>query len=187
MIAWRLAADPARAARRLVESQGGRVANFSDAQAVVVRARVAADPVLAAIPAGADGAVALAAAVNGQVAPAAWIWRDRVDAAELTNVLDYKHLLSRLAGERETFAIMLLAGSITPSLATTRAALADIFSGPQAEAVAQRAALLAVCRRRVLIVEAWLAAGGAGTVADPYTAGLVGPVTPAAVAAAMGW
>lgn len=146
------------------------------AQLQALRAAIDADPVLAAIPLGSDGDFQIAAAFNQPASPAFYVWKTSVSVADAKDVLNYTAYIGRSQGERDAFAILFSNHVVNPSRANVRQAIQDIFSGPGATPVAQRAAFDALFKRTAKRGEA-LFATGTGSEGSPATMTFEGNVS----------
>ncbi len=138
---------------------------LTDAQAVLVKAEIDADPVLSAYPETSDGAFAIKEALNLLDVPNYTVWKPFVSIAEAGNAFDAEELANRTTGDNtklSTFSNWLEA--IDPSRPDHREFFDDIFSA--AGGVNTRAALLALWKRLALRVERVLSTG-TGSDASP--------------------
>lgn len=160
---------------------------MTDAQLQALKADIAADPTLAAVPKTSDGAFDVAAAYNVVAVPDFWVWRSAVSQDEYVNGVGPDGttfswtgtgFITRAQGERDAWgAIFSNARGVTnPSQANIRQAFADIFSGNTAPAPANRTHLTAVSRRKATRAEK-LFAQGTGTTAAPATMAFEGVVS----------
>jgi hypothetical protein len=147
---------------------------LTDAQYLVLKANILADPVLNAIPNTADGAFEIAAAYNAQALPDFWVWRTAVPQFEIVSTTtadgtnwSWTSYIGRSQGERDGWREMFAdTGSINFARPNVRQGLQDIFSG--AGGAAQRTHLLAIGRRKATRAEK-LFATGTGSTASPAT------------------
>lgn len=159
---------------------------LTPAQLATLKADIAADVVLNAMPANSDGAFAIAEIYNALASPEFWVWRTNVGQAEIVSAISvdgttfsWPQFIARTvqeqAGWREMFAD---GGWVNPSLPNVRQGFADIFSGAQAGPTAQRAHLLAIARRKATRIEK-LFSTGTGSAAVPATmdANFQGPIS----------
>ena len=156
------------------------------AQKVTLKADILADPTLNAEPNNDDGAFAIAAAYNLNAVPDYWVWRSNVPKNEFTQSLSIdgttftwtgNGFIGRTQGERDAWRELFNAtNSVNPSLANVRQAFQDIFSGAQAEAVANRAHMATVGRRKARRGEK-LFATGLGTTVAPSVMGYEGTIS----------
>lgn len=143
---------------------------MTPAQLAALKADILADPVLAAIPAGTDGAFAIADAYN---LPVAFIvWKNSVQASEImANGFFWTAVDSLTVGKARIWDWMTRYGSFNPSKANVRQGLADCFGG----ASQMVTGILPHCKRQASRIEKLLATG-AGSDAVPAVMGFEGPV-----------
>jgi len=144
---------------------------LTTAQQAILKAAILADPELDAFPQNGDGAWGIAALLNLPAVPAFVVWRSDVPTKDCKKAMNWVEYIGRSVGERDAWQFMLSNGTINPSDINVRQGIADIFSGPQA--VATRAALLAIATRTATRAEKLFATGD-GTVASPGTMGYEG-------------
>jgi len=157
---------------------------LTPAQLVILRADIAADPVLAAFPNNADGNFAIAAAYNLPAEPAFTVWRTSVPESDFTDLTSaeattwsWTAYIARSQGERDGWARMFAAtGSVNTARANVRQAFLDIFSGAQNNAPAQRAHCAAIAKRAATRAEK-LFATGTGSLASPATMSVEGTLS----------
>lgn len=153
-------------------------------QSATLRADIQADPTLSALPDTADDAYTIALAYNATATPDFWVLRTSVREAEYTSSpspdgtsWSWTAYIARSLQEQNAWARMFMGtGQVNPSLANVQQGFADIFSGSQNAAMAQRAHLQACSRRRATRVEKLLAKG-AGTTTGPATMDFEGTIT----------
>lgn len=123
--------------------------------------------------------------LNLPLAPTFWAFRTSLSEEEAMfeaspdgTLFSFTALIARSVQEQFVWARMFSVGqgTINPSLSNVRAAFADIFSGSQSGAPAQRAHLLAVARRPVTVYES-IYATGTGTTVSPGLTPVEGPVS----------
>jgi len=156
---------------------------LTPAQLLALKNDILADSALNFQPNTSDGAFAIAAAYNLNAAPDFWVWRSQVSKDELVTSVSVdgttfnwtgSGFISRSAGEQAAWRELFSAeGFVDPSLPNVRQAFADIFSGSQSPAPANRTHLLAVARRRATRAEK-LFASGTGSTGNPATMGFEG-------------
>lgn len=157
---------------------------LSPAQLQVLKADILADPVLSARPNTADDAYAIAMAYNTTATPDFWVLRTSVREAEYTSMpspdgtfWSWPAFIARSLQEQNAWTRMFMGtGAVNPSLPNVQQGFADIFSGTQNAAPAQRAHLLACSRRKATRAEK-LFATGTGSTAAPATMGYEGSLT----------
>ena len=140
---------------------------LTEAQAILVKAEIDADPVLSAFPLTSDGAFAIKEALNLQDVPDFTVWKPLVSIADVGSTFDAAELANRTTGDNtklSTFANWL--DEVTPSRPDHREFFDDIFSASGGENT--RAALLSLWKRLALRVERVLATG-TGSDASPAT------------------
>lgn len=158
---------------------------MTNAQLLLLRADIAADPILNAKPNTSDGAFDIAAAMNLAAALDFWVWRTAVPKNEFTNNTSVdgttftwvgNGFITRSAGEQTAWSqIFNGTNQVNPSLANVRQAFADIFSGT-GNAAANRTHLSAIARRKATRAEKLLSTG-TGTTVAPGTMGYEGSVS----------
>lgn len=154
------------------------------AQLQALKADILADATLAARPDTVDDDYAIATAYNATAVPDFWVLRSAVREAEYTaspspdgTSWSWPAYIARSLQEQGAWTRMFMGtGAVNPSLPNVQQGFADIFSGSQNAAPAQRAHLQACSRRRATRVEK-LMATGAGTTAAPATMGFEGAIT----------
>ena len=155
---------------------------LTPAQNAAIKADILANPDLAAIPAGLDGAYAIADLYNKTAVPDFIVWKVRLheqDIASLTSaestVWSWVAFIARSASEQAGWGRMFNGTyTVNPSLLQVRNGFADIFSG--GTGVAQRAHLTAISKEPAKRLEKLLATG-TGTILDPATRVFVGNVS----------
>jgi hypothetical protein len=116
----------------------------------------------------------LTAAFNTAASPDWWVWRTSITEEEITTgtspdntTFNWSALIARTPGEQFAWGRMFgITGSVNPSQANVRSAFADIFSGTNNSAPAQRAYLQAMGRRLAKLAEKVLSTG-TGSSVDP--------------------
>lgn len=144
--------------------------SLTPAQLQTLKAAIASDPVLAAIPQTADGAFEVKDALNLDVAPAFIVWRTRVTQdAIMQNGFDWTRVDNLAAGPARVWEWLFANAdrSINPSKANVRAGIEAVWKGVAAD-LAVRAAVYVHCKRNATRAEK-LFATGAGTDATPAT------------------
>lgn len=156
---------------------------LTTAQLQTIKADIVADPTLAAIPNTHDDNQRIADAYNAAAAPDFLVWRTAVREAEYTNqaspqgtTWSWPAFIARSVGEQNGWARMFAPGSVNPSLANVRQGFADIFSGTQNNAPAQRTHLQDMSMRRATRAEK-LFASGTGTTTAPAMLVFEGVIT----------
>lgn len=163
--------------------------SLTAAQLPALRAAIAADPTLAAIPNTPDSNQTIADAFNAVSSPAFYVWRSSVSEAEFTGlpgvdvanagaatVWSWTAFIARSVGEQNGWARMFASGTVNPSRANVRQGFADIFSGSANAAPAQRNHLTVLSKRAATRAEQ-LYATGTGSYAAPATLGFEGLIT----------
>jgi len=152
------------------------------AQSTTLNAAIVADPALSALANTPDNDQVIADAFNAPAAPDFWVWRTSVSEADCTarpsvdgTVWSWPAYIARSQGERDGWGRMFSQGSIDASQDNVRQGIADIFSGSNNSAPAQRTHLLAVARRRATRAEQ-LFAVGAGSTGSPAKLAFEGTV-----------
>lgn len=158
-------------------------------QLSAIKADIAADNTLNVFPNNSDGNSAIAAVYNVAASPSYWVWRTFLSDSDMYELMSpdatswsWTIYIQRSQAERDAWRQMVnMKGGINPSLANTRTAIADIFSG--VAGAAQRTHLTSLGRRLASRVEKLLGlatVGGSGTrgsTANPDTMGFEGPIT----------
>ena len=147
---------------------------LTNAQLILLKAEILADPVLSAQPMTPDGAFAIAAAMNLEAVPSYYAWRTAISESEVTSqtsgegtTWSWSSYISRSVGEQNGWGRMFsVTGSVNASNPNIRQGMADIFSG--GPGAAQRTHLLAVSKRKASRIEKLLATGN-GALATPST------------------
>jgi hypothetical protein len=150
-------------------------------QIQILKSDIQADPVLSGVPRDQASAQQVADAYNSVPATDFWAWRTRVTEAEYVGspgvdvagagaatVWSWPAFIARSAGEQAGWSRMFAPGWINPALANIRQGLADIFSGSQNNAPAQRNHLTVLSKRKATRAEK-LFATGPGTFNVPAT------------------
>lgn len=158
---------------------------LTQAQLLVLKTDIAADPTFAAVPNTPDGAFEIAAAYNANAVPDFWVWRTNVTKAELVQnagpdgtTFNWvgNGFITRSVGEQTAWReIFNGTDSCNPALPNVRQAFQDIFSGT-GNAAANRTHLLAVGRRKATRAEK-LFSSGTGSTASPATMGHEGTIS----------
>lgn len=155
---------------------------LTTAQLASLKAAIAADPTLNALPNSSGDNWAIADAFGLPASPDFWVWRTDISESDCTarasvdgTNWSWTAYIARSQGERDGWGRMFSAGSIDASQANVRQAIADIFSGTGVAAT-QRTHLLTVARRKATRVEK-LFATGTGSTAAPATMGREGPIS----------
>ena len=156
---------------------------LTSAQQVVVKADILASPDLAAQPNTPDGNFAIADLYNALAVPPFWVWRTTVGIIDIYSVTttdatawNWTTYIGRSAQERDCWREVSSASFLNFSLPNTRQAIADIFSGAGAAAIAQRTHLLTIGRRQATRIEKLLAVG-TGTTVSPAMMGREGSIS----------
>ena len=152
------------------------MAELSESQKQTLKAYILADPVLSTKVSGPGTDYAgITDALNALAVPDFWGWRTSVSHSEIVTATSgdgttwsWPAFIARSQGERDGWRQIFADGPINASLASVRQAFADIFSGSQNNAPAQRAHLLAIGRRKARVAEKLLASG-TGSTASPAT------------------
>lgn len=134
-----------------------------------LKAHIAGDPALAALPNTSDGHAAVAAALNVTATPAFVVWRTAVPVDEImSNGFDWTRVDNATVGKARIWEWMMRAGTIHPAKANIRAGIDEAWSGTGTEQVTHRAAIYAHCKRAATRAEK-LFATGTGTTLAPAT------------------
>lgn len=152
------------------------------AQLLILKADIAADPVLSILPLTNAAGDQIMGLYNADASPDYWVWKPVLTEHEITDQVSvegttwsWTAYIGRSVGERDAWVRMFNGTfSINPSLPQVRQAIADIFSG--AGGAAQRTHLLAMGRRKATRAEK-LFATGLGTVAAPSVMSFTGQLS----------
>lgn len=163
-------------------------------QKTALRNFVQADPILSTIPQTLDGAFELALHLQNAASPDFWVWKTSLHEYEITGttspdgtVWSWPAYISRSVAEQNAWVRMFNTSlTVNPSLPNVRQGIADIFSGANNNAPAQRTHLLAMARRKANKLER-LFATGTGSTASPGTVTIEGSIGYYEVYDAMGW
>jgi hypothetical protein len=139
---------------------------LTQAQLLILKNDIIADPVLNAYPNTGDGAYAIAMVYNLQAVPDFTVWKTNVPTEAVKQGTVWTEFIGRSAGERDAYQFMLSNGWINAADPNIRQGINDIFSGPNG--VGTRANLVAIAKRLATRVEK-LFATGTGTNASPAT------------------
>ena len=126
-------------------------------QLQTLKADIANDPILDALPKNSDGAFAVAAAYNLDADPAFIVWKTDVPTSECKKAMVWTEYIDCSIGQRDAWRFMLSNGTISPADANIRQGIADIFSGPGG--AGSRAALITIGKRGVSRFEKLFAVG----------------------------
>lgn len=142
-------------------------------QLATLKADIAADPVLSALPNTPDNAFVIAEAYNATAVPDFYVWKQSVSEAEiLNNGMNFTLVDGLTQGKRDEWSWIFRSGAANPSKANIRAGIIDIWSGT-APKVANQVAIWSHCQKLATRAEK-LFSTGAGTAA---VAGGTGPAT----------
>lgn len=99
------------------------------AQRTILKADIAADPVLSTYPHNSDGAFAIAAAYGQVASPDFWVWRSVVSIAEIMgNGFDWVRVDNLSVGKARIWEWMTDLGAMNPSQANVRAGIEACWS-----------------------------------------------------------
>jgi len=157
---------------------------FTAAQIATIKADILANSDLNTLPAGPDGAFAVAALYNAPASPAFTVWKSSVTEADIVSktsdegtTWSWPAMIARTVGEQFGWSRMVgVMGIINPSLPQVRQAIQDIFSNGPTGAAAQRTHLAAMGKRSATRLEKLLATG-TGSTAVPATMGYEGAIS----------
>ena len=135
-------------------------------QLQTLKADIAADPILDALPKTSDGAFEIAIAYNLAADPVYVVWKTDLPTSECKKAMVWTEFIARSVGERDAWQFMLSNGTINPSDVNVRQGIQDMFSGPGGAET--RAALVAISKRSATRAEK-LFAEGVGSDASPGT------------------
>jgi hypothetical protein len=141
---------------------------LTNAQLILLRDAILADPALAAFPNTQDGAFDLATALDALVSPAFIVWRTSVSRGEiLQNGFDWTRLDNLSVGKARVWSDIFVDGAINPSKLNVRIGIESVWVGTAAD-LAVRAAVYVPCKRSATKAEKILATG-TGSDATPAT------------------
>lgn len=137
-------------------------------QLQMLKADIAADPVLSAYPNNSDGSYEIAKAYNLQASPNFTVWKKSVPVSDVGEAMKSSEVAGLTTADTNRLMVLVqyAGGNFNPSLTETRAGFDDIFSG--AGGTQTRQALLVLWRRLATRGEK-LFATGTGTDASPAT------------------
>ena len=157
----------------LISERMGAVA-LTNAQLIVLRDDIAADPAFAGLPHNSDGAWAVAAAYNLQAVPNFYVWKDSVETNVIMgNGFDWTRIDNLTVGKSRIWDFMTRLGVLNPSQANVRAGILATF-GTAAD-LAMRLAIFGHCQRLATRIQK-LFSTGAGTAVTEQG---IGPATAA--------
>lgn len=164
---------------------------MTPAQLATLKTAVLADAVLAALPATADSAYAIADAMNAEAAPVYVVWRTSVPIEEImANGFVWTEIDALSAGKARIWQWMSQLGAINPSKGNVRQGLRDCFEsaapGTFGDRLAGTGGLQPHLRRNATRGEK-LYATGTGSASGPALLGYEGRISPQDVLQAMGW
>lgn len=137
---------------------------LTTAQLQALKANIAADATLNALPHNSDSAYAIARAYNLAASPDFYVWRSSVALTEIMgNGFDWARVDNLSVGKSRIWEWMAQQGSIDPSKANVRAGIVACWVGTQAD-LNVRLAVFGHCQRLALRIGKLLASG-AGTAA----------------------
>lgn len=149
---------------------------LTTAQATTLKADIAANLDLSAIPNSYDGALDIARLYNLEAAPAFTVWKTNVPIGTVGKAFNGAELAGLTTANQsrlQTIAHYLIDG-VNPSLLDNRMFFDDVFSGTGGATT--RASLLAVWKRPATRIEK-LFSTGTGTVLSPATMTLEGTIS----------
>lgn len=163
---------------------------LTQAQLVILKAAIVADPVLDAYPNNSDGAFAIAAILNQEVVPNFYVWRSQLSLDTITqNGFDWVEVDNLTASKARIWEWLFEndTRSINPSKANVRAGIAECWKGTAGKN-AVRLSVFQHCQKLATRFEK-IFATGLGTVTDgdgvgPATTSVTGSVSYAEVEAA---
>lgn len=151
-------------------------------QLQALKAAIAADAALAALPNTPDANDQIAAAFNANASPDFWVWRTNVSRQEIYNTTDdlagtwnWTTYKNQGVAEQNAWTQMFMGDAADFSQANLRAGVSAIFTG-SAAATAQVNHILAVARRKARRIEKTLATG-TGSTGSPAVMGYEGTIT----------
>lgn len=147
---------------------------LTNAQKLLVKAEITADPALNNEPNTPDGNFAIALALNAQAVPDYYVWRTDVPTSDVKKAIVWTEYNGQSVSNQNAFALMISNGIINASQVNVRQGIQDIFSGPQQAGT--RNALTEIAKRTARRIEKVLATG-TGTQASPATMGYEGTIS----------
>jgi hypothetical protein len=145
-------------------------------QKATLKAAILADAVLAAFPAGSDGAYEIAALLNQQASPDFIVWKSSVSVDEIMrNGMDWARVDNLTVGKARIWDWMTRLGTLNASKANIRAGIDAAWVGTAAD-LAVRATIYTHCKRLASRVEKLLATG-IGSDAAPATMSFEGAIS----------
>jgi hypothetical protein len=159
---------------------------MDQSQLPALRAAIAADATLAALPKNDDTSLAIADAFNVAATPPYTVWRTSLATSAAMAVLIWTEVDNLTVGKARIWEWMSRLGTINPSIANVRAGLSQCFGAASATAAAVTPLMKRPASRveRLYAVATPNQAGTAGSDASPGTLVYEGPLSPAEVAAA---
>lgn len=146
---------------------------MSPEQLLVLKAAIAADPILSAYPPGSDGAWAIALLLNQPSSPDVVVWRTSMAVDEvMRNGMDWTRVDNLSVGKARIWDWMTNLGTFNPAKANVRAGIDATWVGTAAD-LAVRASVYTHCKRSATRGEAMFAVGS-GTDASPSTMAVEG-------------
>lgn len=150
---------------------------LTNAQLLVLKAHIAADPTLTAFPNNGDGNMEVAKAMNLASSPDVIVWKTNVTDREIMqNGFNWTRVDNLSVGKARIWDWMFRFGFIDASKSNIRAGIDAVWVGTQAD-LDVRAAVYVHCKRQATRAEA-LYETGTGTTADPATLVVSGDLTP---------
>lgn len=145
-------------------------------QKATLKAAILADPVLAAFPAGSDGAYEIAALLNQAATPDFIVWKSSVLVDEIMrNGMAWDRVDNLTVGKARIWDWMTRLGTFNASKANIRAGINAAWVGTAAD-LAVRATIYTHCKRLATKIEKLLAIG-TGSDASPATMGFEGAIS----------
>jgi len=145
-------------------------------QMATLKAAIIADPVLAAYPAGSDGAYEIALALNTLADQAFIVWRTNVSVdAIMRNGMDWARVDNLTVGKARIWDWLTRLGTFNASKANIRAGIDAAWVGTAAD-LAVRATIYTHCKRSATRAEK-IFATGTGSDASPATMGYEGALS----------
>ena len=139
---------------------------LTDAQKLVLKADILADPILDAFPHTTDGAYEIAQRYDLLAVPTCIAWKTSVSVQEIMdNGFVWTYVDNMTIGKARIWDWMTQYGSINPSKTNIRSGIDEAYKG-NAEALLAREAVYVHCRRAITRAEK-LFATGTGTTASP--------------------
>jgi hypothetical protein len=159
----------------------------TEQQKATLKAYIESVPAYMAQPHNSDGAYAVMEELNKEASPAFTVWKTSVSVDEIMrNGMDWARVDNLTVGKARIWDWLGRLGSFDASKTNVRAGIDAAWVGTAAD-LAVRASIYVHCKENASVIEKLLAAGGAGSLADPATMAVEGPIGYQEIATVMGW